>query len=70
MNTTDLIREWSMDGAERDIAGRFRSAGDFRALFPGNRPKPVHAPLLVKPTDGEDWRPLLVAVQEPGERAA
>jgi hypothetical protein len=85
MNTTDLISEWSMDGADRDVAGRFRSTGDFLALFederpsapaadaplPGNdRPTSSHAPLLVKRADEEDWQPLALPVDEPGERAA
>jgi hypothetical protein len=61
MNTTTLIAEWSMQGARRDIAGRFRAIDDIRALLHrGGQAEPLPAPVsvLVKRAGEEDWRPL------------
>ena len=61
MNTTTLIAEWSMRGARRDVAGRFRTLDDIRALLHReDQPDPLPAPVsvLVKPAGEEDWRPL------------
>ena len=67
MNTTRLIKHWSMGGARRDLEGRFRSTDDirsvmFRAL--GSQPSPVRSELLMKGTDEDDWRPLVVGASE------
>lgn len=72
MNTTDLIREWSMDGATDDVDGSFGTLVDITAQLSereaeGERelePAPIPAPLLYKSADAEDddWRPLLGAV--------
>jgi hypothetical protein len=66
-NTTRLIGSWSMDGARGDLSERFRSAPDIGAVVsarsheetPETAP-PTRPPLLMKPADGEGWRPLLV----------
>lgn len=63
MNTTTLIAEWSMRGARRDVAGRFRTIDDIRTLLA--RDGKVEAPaagaaLLVKPAGEDDWQPLHV----------
>lgn len=61
MNTTRLIKHWSMNGARRDLAGRFRSTDDIRAiLLGGTSTKRPSRPseLLLKGTDEDDWRPL------------
>jgi hypothetical protein len=65
MNTTSLIRHWSMSGAHRDLTGRFRSTDDIRAILFGvasSRPKPGPRELLMKRADEEDWRPLPAGV--------
>jgi hypothetical protein len=62
MNTTTLIGQWSMDGARRDLAGRFRSVDDIRGILLGEKSQPAAgaaAPLLMKRADEENWRPLL-----------
>jgi hypothetical protein len=68
MNTTGLIREWTMSGARRDPNGRFRSPDEVRDLLApgGRRPGSRLDPLLVKGQDEEEWRPLLLAVHEGG----
>jgi hypothetical protein len=61
MNTTTLIAEWSMSGARRDIAERFRTIDDIRALLSRGdtaEPPAAHVSLLVKSSDDHDWRPL------------
>jgi hypothetical protein len=60
MNTTTLIAEWSMRGARHDVAGRFRTIDDIRALLTGGdkAEPPVSLAVLVKPAGEEDWRPL------------
>lgn len=55
MNTTKLIGHWSMEGAAREVDGRFRSAQEVRALFAretvaSTRPRAT-SPLLAKPAD-------------------
>jgi hypothetical protein len=72
MNTTDLIREWSMDGASEDVDGSFATLVDITARLSEREsederelePAPVPAPLLYKSADADDddWRPLLGAV--------
>jgi len=72
MNTTDLIREWSMDGASGDVDGSFGTLVDISAQLSAREPEhereleppPVPAPLLYKSADADDddWRPLLGAV--------
>jgi len=64
MNTTSLIQHWSMSGARRDLAGRFRATDDIHALLLGETtekaPARSPAPLLVKPAGEGGWEPLLV----------
>lgn len=68
--TTERIKQWSMRGADRDLAGRFRSPDDVRALLgahPGHAsemPEPPERrlatviPLFVRRPDEAEWRPL------------
>jgi hypothetical protein len=61
MNTMTLIAEWSMRGARHDVAGRFRTIDDIRALLVKGgsaEPPAARASLLVKSADEEDWRSL------------
>ena len=62
MNTTELIRQWSMSGAHRDLAGRFRSSEDIRTAIATRaserRRTPERAPVLLKQADEDDWTPL------------
>ena len=62
MNTTKLISHWSMSGARRDLAGRFRATDDIGAVIAGNQPTPAPSvaasPFLIKGLDEERWQPL------------
>jgi len=62
MNTTHLISHWSMDGASRDLAGRFRRAGDVRKTLADGPVEDEHelerAPVLLKRADEEHWTAL------------
>jgi hypothetical protein len=70
INTTERIKQWSMRGADRDLAGRFRSPADIRALLrshPGHareapesleQPGATVIPLFVRRPDEAEWRPL------------
>jgi hypothetical protein len=60
MNTTKLIDQWSMAGADRDLSGRFPSAQELRGLFGGSHTPPQAAtnPPLMKPPGEQEWRPL------------
>jgi hypothetical protein len=66
MNTTRLIRHWSMEGAVNDIQHDFGSAVDIHAAVSERPGEPAATPaaesaagLLVKPAGGGDWQPLL-----------
>lgn len=68
MNTTSLIAQWSMEGARRDLAGRFRSSVDILAAVSARTSKLERTPappsvdltpLFLKQADGEDWQPLV-----------
>jgi len=62
MKTRDLIRQWSMSGAGRDITGRFRSGADLREAITTqareDRLRPERGKLLVKEAGEDDWTPL------------
>ena len=62
MKTKDLIRQWSMSGAGRDVAGRFRSGTDIREAITtqarAEQPAFERGDLFVKEADGDDWAPL------------
>ena len=61
MNTTKLIEEWTMSGADRDGDGRFRSVDETRGVLSRSRgseqPAQTHS-LLVKHPDEDEWLPL------------
>lgn len=65
---TELVKQWSMSGAGRDIDGRFRSTDDIRAILGGGSEPaptpPTAAPVLLKAAEDDDWRPLQLAVGE------
>jgi hypothetical protein len=64
MNTTNLIRYWSMSGADRDLTDRFGSVGGVDAASAAPLPDervPERAPLLMRTADDEDWTPLVPA---------
>lgn len=62
MNTTKLISQWSMSGARRDVAGRFRATDDIGAVIADNQPTPeptaTTSSFFIKGTDEEGWQPL------------
>ncbi len=62
MNTTELIRHWTMEGASPDLGGRFRSiAATLEPSVDGElrRDDAVDA-LRMRSSDEEEWRPLLL----------
>jgi hypothetical protein len=62
MNTTKLIRQWSMTGARHDVGDRFRASDDIGAVIADNQPalEPTAAAssFLIKGSDGDSWQPL------------
>ena len=80
IHTTERIKQWSMRGADRDLAGRFRSPDDIRVLLgahPGHtrkepesleQPLATVIPLLVRRPDEAEWRPLAVDKQDARQR--
>jgi hypothetical protein len=80
ITATERIKQWSMRGADRDLAGRFRSPDDIRALLgahpgharevpePPEQPLATVIPLLVKRPDEAEWRPLAVDRSDARER--
>ena len=62
MNTTELIKHWTMDGAEPDVGGRFRSMAGVLGIAEGD-PEPPSMPdsPRMRRSDEEEWRPLLTA---------
>ena len=70
-NTLALIHQWSMDGARGDLEGRFGSSVDILAIVAerggdpsSDVPPPAPSPVLMKPADEDDWRPLYVGVPD------
>lgn len=79
LDTAERIKQWSMSGANRDVAGRFRSTDDIRALLGAHpahagEPEPVEGPgatvipLFVKRPDEDEWRPLGLGRADARER--
>jgi hypothetical protein len=72
-NTVALIREWSMDGADGDLDGRFGWPVDIHALVAerGERPDgdealpPEPSSVLMKPAGEDDWRELPAGISDP-----
>ena len=62
MNTTNLIRQWSMTGARHDVGDRFRATDDIGAVIADNQatPEPTAATssFLIKGADDDSWQSL------------
>lgn len=65
MNATELIRQWSMSGACRDVVDRFRSVDDIRGILSARSQTPAAGVLMMRGDEG-DWRPLLLGTREGG----
>jgi hypothetical protein len=72
INTTQLIEHWTMDGAERDIDGRFRTTDDILAVLGSQHdaPRAAPVPLQVRGAGEEDWTSLGVGGDGGGGRAS
>ena len=62
LNTTELIKHWTMDGAAPDVSERFRSMAGVRGVADAAEPSAgmPDAPRMRR-SDEEEWRPLLTA---------
>ena len=62
MNTTKLIAQWTMNGARRDVGGRFRATDDIGAVIADSQPtlEPTAAAssFSIKGADEDSWQPL------------
>lgn len=65
VNTTNLITQWTMEGAGRDLGRTFAPAVDIVATVSGlasedgiDETTPASRPLLLKSADGSEWLPL------------
>ena len=67
--TTDLIRQWTTDGAARESDGRFRSADELRAALAPRWRQTADQPLRMRRAGEEDWKPFLMGIDGDGERA-
>ena len=67
-NTTALIANWTMTGAQDDLGDRFDSVVDIDALV-AERERAAHvepsaqAPLLLKPAGEDEWHTLAGAAE-------
>jgi len=63
LNTTELIRHWTMDGAAPDVGERFRSTAGVLAERSDAHDPPAGTPDAprMRRSDEEEWRPLLTA---------
>jgi hypothetical protein len=65
MNTTKLIRHWSMSGARHDVGGLFRATDDIVGETSGDpptqNPAAAASSLLVKGADEHNWQPFTEA---------
>jgi hypothetical protein len=71
MNTTQLISHWTMEGASRDVDGRFRTTDDIRTILAGHHEAPadsVAATVQVRGADEDDWALLRVGGEGDGGR--
>jgi hypothetical protein len=61
MNTTKLIAQWTMSGADRAV-GHFRATDDIAAVIAGNKPTPesptAASSFLIKGTNEDSWQTL------------
>jgi hypothetical protein len=67
-NTTALIANWTMSGAQDDLGDRFESVVDIDALVAelerASETKPTaQAPLLLKPAGEDEWHTLASAAE-------
>lgn len=65
VNTTNLITQWTMDGAGRDLGRTFAPVADIAATVSELASEvgiaetaPAPRPLLLKGADGGEWLPL------------
>ena len=65
LNTTELIKHWTMEGASPDVGDRFRSAAGLLGVA-GDAPEPdgTTEALRMRQSGEEDWRPLLLAADD------
>ena len=66
MNTTELIKHWTMEGASPDVGDRFRSTAGLLGVA-GDAPEPSDGTteaLRMRQSGEEDWRPLLLAADD------
>jgi hypothetical protein len=62
LNTTELIKHWTMQGATPDVGDRFRSmAGVLAVAEDDGEPPATPDALRMRGPDEEEWRPLLLA---------
>jgi len=63
VNTTELIKHWTMEGAAPDVGGRFRSTAGLLGVADDAAEPRGGAPdaLRMRPSDEDEWRPLLLA---------
>lgn len=72
INTTQLIEHWTMDGAERDIDGRFRRTDDILAVLARQHDAPPAepVPVQVRGAGEEKWTSLRVGGEGGGGRVS
>jgi hypothetical protein len=63
LNTTELIKHWTMQGAAPGVGERFRSTAGMLAVADDAAEPPSETPdaLRMRRSDEEEWRPLLTA---------
>lgn len=65
LNTTELIKHWTMEGAAPDVGGRFRSVAGPLDMAEGDSESPTSADApRMRRSDEEEWRPLLTATRD------
>ena len=68
MVVTEMIRLWSMQGADHDSDGEERSADELRAALARRWTPPSNDPLRMRGADGDEWKPFLLGIEGNGER--
>ena len=67
--TTEMIRLWSMQGAERNGDGEERSADDLRAALASRWTSSADERLRMRGAGEDEWKPLLTGIEGEGEQA-